>query len=792
MPPIQEQPTIIQDYHGLFNSNNSKNCPPDTFYQMQNFNFPDVELVGLDKVLAPNPVKTLSIAPVNTGSTFCTNATTVSNGSAWTGKDYIKSSSANYAYTFAGRFPSYSSDYLVGNTLGFSIPPNTTITGIQMTVKGGVYAPTGQMDVGLTIDSSTFEARKYDQFKSYGNTQTLSFGGPSDLWGVNWTTAQINSANFGGIFQAYGPVGTTCESWVYYFTITVYYMLTVNAQPIDGLYEYKYLNGNNSLQDEYIGVTGGTIYSHCLDASPVTLKTGLTAGACSFIVYNDKLIICNGKNYPNVYWGSLGTATPGPVTEMGAPAAVITAVTGAYVNTGDHAYKQTFITAGGEEVIGSVGNTVTIPATGGGSEVQLSLPLGYAGTITRNIYRTKAGGTTFYLLYSVPDNTTMSYLDDTPDASLSATTIPAINNELPKPYYCAVAGYRLYLAVDDKHPTQVFATDVGLEVIDSASFIDISNYGNDNTAVAGIGVDFSKIIVGTAKNMYILEPSDEVPGETTVKRTRGNVGILDGRTVVNVPAFNDFPGGVMFVSTLNDVRLLSGIQGYPIVMSIDNVHTENFAQDIRGTLNPALNGYTSISAYFFNYRYHLSVCSSSNGDVFVFDIRAKAWTYHNYQSFTSSQTLQQSYPIVLAQLGDYFYNGQPNGVIEQMYNTTQYKSQDLVAFLQSPDIAVSSSYKFIPRLKFWNMASGIGNVQISVTTDSNAAFTINTSFPCTAGDFSATDYITTDYETVFQEIDYNVININTACRWYSYRIQCNQGAFQLRNSETYAGILRTK
>ena len=62
------------------------------------------------------------------------------------------------------------------------------------------------------------------------------------------------------------------------------------------------------------------------------------------------------------------------------------------VDVGTHYYAMTYVTAGGEEVLGSVSNTVTI--AGSAKTVALTLPLGYSTTLTRNIYRTKAGGTT--------------------------------------------------------------------------------------------------------------------------------------------------------------------------------------------------------------------------------------------------------------------------------------------------------------------------------------------------------------------------------------------------------------
>jgi hypothetical protein len=65
------------------------------------------------------------------------------------------------------------------------------------------------------------------------------------------------------------------------------------------------------------------------------------------------------------------------------------------------------------------GTTAVITTTSGNQRVNLaSIPIGPAGTTSRKIWRGVSGGTVLYLVTTISDNTTTSYLDLTPDGSL--------------------------------------------------------------------------------------------------------------------------------------------------------------------------------------------------------------------------------------------------------------------------------------------------------------------------------------------------------------------------------------
>ena len=117
------------------------------------------------------------------------------------------------------------SNYLEATNFGFSLPPTAVILGIKVDirkeagvgnafdngvflVKGGVIGGTDHSMVGLWP----------------GSYSAVSYGGTSDLWGLTWTAADINSANFGVVISAHDSVSGALAQ-VDSFAITVSYGL---------------------------------------------------------------------------------------------------------------------------------------------------------------------------------------------------------------------------------------------------------------------------------------------------------------------------------------------------------------------------------------------------------------------------------------------------------------------------------------------------------------------------------------------------------------------------------------
>jgi hypothetical protein len=557
----------------------------------------------------------------------------------------------------------------------------------------------------------------------------------------------------------------------------------IGSSSIDALFDYRFLDNNNILRSQKMCVTNGTLYKDVL-TTPVSVGTGLTSGLCSCVTFNDKMYIANGKDYVKIYDGAKGI-----VTEMGAPFVEATTTTGN--PNGAYYYAITYVTAAGEGVIGSVSNTVTVS----NKKILLTLPQGYLGTLTRKIYRTVAGGTALLYVATISNNTDLTYEDNTLDGNLGAA-IPLVTNELPKPYFLIVANQQLIGTVVTKFPTQLFTTGTNNDIFDAATYKDIANYGYDNTPVSGIGTDFGKVLIGTGKNIFIYDPSDG-----TIILSRANVGIKNGYSVKQVPATADFPGGLMFLSTLNDIRVMSGIQALPVATSLDNVHTQNWSQNIRGSFEDDVKSSTNIYAEFYNYQYHLAV----NYVKYVFDIRTNGWTYHDIRS-----TSYSSQPVVLGVFDNLLYNGQTDGWIEQEYADIQYRGEDVEAFLESAYMDATTLYKFVRDFFFWFLPSRHAQLKLEVSTDQNTAFNLNNSFALgnatyilrspelvktfklNAGVFDSGTYSNTTFLVDNEGLDYRVAHINRKCRWIKYKITVLSGLISYQGFSVVGTTLANK
>lgn len=165
------------------------------------------------------------------------------------------------------------------------------------------------------------------------------------------------------------------------------------------------------------------------------LPKNAVADAKNLILVEDGVF----KPRPGIQW--FGTVPLLPT----ASAPTATKTTGTALGIGVYDYVVTFVNANGETTIGSVGSVTT---TSGSQDVNLTaIPIGPGGTIARNIYRTKVGGSVYFLLHQLADNTTTTYSDTTVDASLSATE-PPINNTA---FIKAMNGFNYYDTGEGTH-----------------------------------------------------------------------------------------------------------------------------------------------------------------------------------------------------------------------------------------------------------------------------------------------------------------------------------------------------
>lgn len=161
---------------------------------------------------------------------------------------------------------------------------------------------------------------------------------------------------------------------------------------------------------------------------------------------------------PGPRWGTNWYGTAPTIPTAGAPTLAV--VAGTTLGIGVYQYLVTFLSVNGETTAGASASATTTSAN---QAINLSaIPMGISGTLKRNIYRTDVGGSTFYLLTTLDDNTTTTYSDTTADSALG-TKSPPLSNTATSPidgsatytttsganHLLIVAGGTVYRSTDD-------------------------------------------------------------------------------------------------------------------------------------------------------------------------------------------------------------------------------------------------------------------------------------------------------------------------------------------------------
>lgn len=521
---------------------------------------------------------------------------------------------------------------------------------------------------------------------------------------------------------------------------------------IDGIFEYKYLDDSNQIVSVYLTVFNGNVYKNWYPGSGTltSIYSGIGVGKCQFSVLNDQVFITNGLTYPIKFNGVIAS-------QMGAPYAYDNDVLGN--PNGSYYYEMTFVTDGGEERIGTVSNTLTVE----NSEIRLEIPIGYAGTTSRKIYRTKNGGSILYLVGTINDNETLEFIDNVADASLTVPII-SINNECPKVKYIATSYERIIGAGDLLYPTQAFVTDSECEVFDAANFVGVTNVGDDGTQIMGMAIDYSKIVIGSQKNIYVMDVSETTP---TVTLTRGNIGVLDGYSMVPVPKQGDFVGGVMFLSTEKDVRVFNGNFAQPVPTSLDNLAADNYSQNIRQTMDYYVEENTNVFAEFHDYKYHLIL----NNIIVFYDTRIMGWGIYEIESDSFSPSWNY-----LASIGGELYAGQVGDtVIDKFYSTITYKDEEVPAFVQSGQLYASNEVMYLKDFIFFVVSGADDLLEVEIVIDGQSENAITYQVPLSGGSFDSAYFSPEFYSTGDNVEDYRVLHINQWGRWIQYTIKQTKG-----------------
>jgi len=171
----------------------------------------------------------------NSGSTFADD-----NGTgtiAWTNPSFAQSSDdsrARASLTTANR----RSHYLQATGFGFNIPSGSTIDGIVVDVEHSsnvanlVRMRNVQMIKGGSRTGTAYDGTS-DPYTWPTSDTVTTYGSTTDLWGTTWTTAEINTTDFGvALVAQHDNSGADARARVDHIQITVYYTLPATTTAV--------------------------------------------------------------------------------------------------------------------------------------------------------------------------------------------------------------------------------------------------------------------------------------------------------------------------------------------------------------------------------------------------------------------------------------------------------------------------------------------------------------------------------------------------------------------------------
>ncbi|MFY0672678.1 MAG: T9SS type A sorting domain-containing protein [Bacteroidia bacterium] len=229
-------------------------------------------------------------------------STSGGTGRSWSNTNNIYSENGFYAsVNLSSSGANRRSEYLEATGFGFSIPVGATIDGIEVTVarKGSANSSIRDRDVYLTKDGSSAVGTDYAVTgTNWLNTDDYAtYGGSTDLWGTTWSVSEVNSANFGLLFQCRNRASGSRTAYVDNIQIKVYYTAAASNPAPGGVSSSieLWLDANND-------VTGTTEISSWGDQSGNSNDMSITGSArpsleSSFVNGNNAIDFDGGDEY---------------------------------------------------------------------------------------------------------------------------------------------------------------------------------------------------------------------------------------------------------------------------------------------------------------------------------------------------------------------------------------------------------------------------------------------------------------------------------------------------------------
>lgn len=376
---------------------------------------------------------------------------------------------------------------------------------------------------------------------------------------------------------------------------------TTSSNPIIGLFRYYNFSGSktllaSSLNQIYKGNDLNGVFTSIFNLPQPSNRE-------QWLTWNNQAIMSDGFNAPVKYDGSSASAT-----YLGSLLATDSGSGGGGV-TGVYSYKVSCFTnnsagAGPFELnLGVASNTIT--ATG--NPINLSMiPIceqTYLGepVVGRYIYRTKAGGSDYFLLPNgTLDNVVTTLSDSNADISLS-TTYPVIPNPIvsspPMGKLSLIFQDRLWFANNPSFPSRVYYSEIGSQdVFLPTSYFDIRADDGDQVTMMQDVLGIMTIgKTNTVQKIYTPVITGVPAADWTISDPFSFVGCVSPYSAQNTPIGLLYLGnnGIYFFDG-NFSTLLSD----PVTPVINDIKNSNFI---------------NVWSAFYKNSYYLSYTSNSSG-----------------------------------------------------------------------------------------------------------------------------------------------------------------------------------
>lgn len=130
-------------------------------------------------------------------------------GEAWANPGNITADDGTNAAVVI--FSATTSDRLRASNFGLSVPAGATIDGIEIQAQLNNSFGNAVWDyVNVGKDNSTLGTAKDPNVALTATVTNYTQGGPSDLWGLSWTVAEVNASTFQVLISETAPDSHNC------------------------------------------------------------------------------------------------------------------------------------------------------------------------------------------------------------------------------------------------------------------------------------------------------------------------------------------------------------------------------------------------------------------------------------------------------------------------------------------------------------------------------------------------------------------------------------------------------